>query len=473
MAKTNDAGVRHPSTRGVAAAARLIVVLLLICACQDPAAAPIPLNVSAEPAATTSGAVITLTSEQFSGLALEPSPDTLRPNRWTNFAVIVGSDTAESWRVARDQIAFRVPALLTGNYEARIEAVGYDRAQVSFFAVGLVVPAYGVLYAYTNVMSGTLFPGLGLLIAEGTGYGLIDVQNQRLRMYDELRGTATNRVKMVVPGPSYRGNYFIFDRSPVGTAAATVWRADPWTLVDSLPCGDPRDFYTAVEISATTCLSLRLGTLVRNGTDTVLTDLLAFREGEFRLAPGGKWTVMKTELAIRGFRYPTMSWPVFDRAGNIAYTIDTLFEVTGAAFSANGDTMFLTASVHDTAAQNYVEGKFSLIVLETATGRTLATRVFPSDRALQDVALDPVRPLLYVGAMRTERDPTGFIPFRQYLTVLNRNDLSVVADMPAPWGKYLVSIGDATLVYQNGRVSVVGWCGFDCGGLWVYTYDLP
>ncbi len=447
---------------------------MLIAGCQDPATAPIPLTVTSEPAAQTAGGVITLTSEQFADITLVPSSDTTWPNRWSNFAVIVGADTAESWRIGPTQIAFRVPPVLTGNYEARIEAVGYDRAQVSFFAAGLAVPMYwGGLHAYTNVTSGTLFPGRGLLIAEGTGYGLIDVQDQRLRMYDELRPTTPNRVKMFVPGPSYRGSYFIFDTSPVGTAAATVWRADPWTLVDSIPCGVPGDFYTAVEISATTCLSLRFGAVVRNGTDTLLSDFFAAREGEFRLAPGGKWAVIKTELAIRGLRDPAMSWPVFDRSGNIAYTIDTLFEVTGAAFSANGDTLFLTASVHDTAAQNFAEGKFALVVLETATGRTLTMRSFPSDRALQDVTLDPVRPLLYVGSVRTERDPTGFVPFRQYLTVLDRHDLSVVADMPAPWGQYLVSIGDATLVYQSGRVSVVGWCGFDCGGLWVFTYDLP
>lgn len=445
---------------------------MLLCSCQDPAAAPIPLTVTSDPAATTSGGIITLTSEQFSGLTLMPSPDTLRPNRWTNFAVIVGSDTAESWRVAPTQIAFRVPPIITGNHEARVEAQGHDRATVPFFGVGLVVPLYwGGLNAYTNVTSGTVFPGRGLLVAEAsswagftTGYGLVDVQDRHLRMYDELREAGPNRVRMYVPGPSYRTNHFIFDASPVGTAAATVWRSDPWTLVDSIPCGDPQGDYTAVEISATTCLSLRFGAVVRNGTDTVLSGFFAAREGEFRLAPAGEWAVIKTELAIRGVRDPAMSWPVFDRAGSIAYTIDTLFEVTGAAFSANGDTLFLTASVHDTAAQNFAEGKFALVVLETATGRTLAMRSFPSDRALQDVTLDPVRPLLYVGSVRTERE---------YLTVLDRRDLSVVADMPAPWGQYLVSIGDATLVYQNGRVSIVGWCGFDCGGLWVYTYDLP
>src|SRR5512139_4170848 len=129
MAKTDDQGVRHPSARGIAAATQLSVALLL-CSCQDPAVAPLPLTVTSEPAATTSGATITLTSEQFSGLTLVPSPDTLRPNRWTNFAVIVGSDTAESWRVAPTQIAFRVPAILTGNYEAIIEVQGHNRATV-------------------------------------------------------------------------------------------------------------------------------------------------------------------------------------------------------------------------------------------------------------------------------------------------------------------------------------------------------
>jgi len=402
-----------------------------------------------------------------------PGTDTLRPNRWTNFAVIVGSDTVESWRVAPTQIAFRVPPILTGNHQAVIVAQGHDRATVPFFGVGLAVPFYwGGLYAYTNVTSGTLLPGRGLLVAEGTGYGLIDVQDRRLRMYDELRAALPNRVKMTVPGPSYRANHFIFDASPLGTAAATVWRSDPWTLIDTIPCGDAGDLYTAVELSATTCLSLHFGRVVRNGTDTVVADFFAAREGEFRLAPGGNWAVIKTELSVRGLRDPAMSWPVFDRAGNVAYRIDTLFEVTGAAFSAGSDTLFVTASVHDTTGKNFAQGRFSIAALETATGRTLSARTFSSERALQDVALDPVRPLLYVAGVQAEQDG-DFSRFRQYLTVLDRQTLSVIADMPAPWGQYFAGVGDATLVYQNGRVSVVGWCGFDCGGLWVYTYDLP
>ncbi len=385
-----------------ASAKALLLTVAVVAACQDPARAPIPLTVSSDPPAQTAGGIITLTSDQFSGLTLLPSPDTLRTNRWTNFSVTVGADTADTWRVGPTQIAFRVPPVYTGNYEALIEAQGYDEARASFFAVGLAYPRYwGGLNAYTNVTTGTMLPGRGLLIAEGsawpgfsTGYGLIDVQDRRLRMPAELREADSNRVKMYTPGPSYRTNHYIIDLSPAGRAAATVWKPDPWTLVDSLPCGVT--------------------------------------------------------------------------AGD--YTIDTLFHVTGAAFSTTGDTMFLTTSVRDSAAANHQGGRFSVSLYETATGRFLTARAFPSTRALQDITLDPVRPLLYVGGIQWEASSSLF---RQYLTVLDRRTLDIVADMPVPAIPYRSSVDDATLVYQAGRVSVVGWCGFDCGGLWVFTFDLP
>ena len=458
--------------------------LLLACAalqgCQDPARAPIPLAITSDPPAQTAGGVITLTSDQFPGLRLIPSPDTLRPNRWSNFAVIVNDDTAESWRVGPTEIAFRVPAVYTGNYEAVIDAEGYDEARVAFFGVGLAYPMYwGGLNGYTDVSSGTLLPGRGLLVAEGspwpgffTGYGLIDVLSRQLSMPGPLRRADSNRVKMYVPGPSYRADHYVMDLSPPGVAAAMVWRPDPWRIVDSIPCGDPGGNYTAAELSATTCLSLRFGVLVRNGTDTLIPNFYSAPSGEFRLAPGGKWAVLRTELASRDSREEAMSWPVLDQTGAVAYTIDTLFHVTGAAFSSTGDTMFLTTSVRDTAALNLQGGRFSISLYETATGRFLTARAFPPTRALQDVALDPVRPLLYVGGIDWEGVwPDG--AFREYLTVLDRRTLEIVADMPVPAIPYHSAVSDATLVYQAGRVSVVGWCGFDCGGLYVFTFDLP
>jgi hypothetical protein len=184
--------------------------------------------------------------------------------------------------------------------------------------------------------------------------------------------------------------------------------------------------------------------------------------------------VVRTQLSFRKFGIPAMSWPVIDRFGSIAYTIDTLFHVSGAAFSSAGDTIFLTASVRDTTARNDMGARFALVALEAATGRVLAARPFASDRALQDVVVDPVRPRLYVGGIQTEESASGR-HFRQYLTVLDRGTLDVVADMPAPSDEYHTSLQDATLVYLGsaGRVSVVGWCGVDCGGLWVFTFDLP
>ena len=460
------------------ASALLLFGCAVVVACQDPARAPLPLAVTSDPSAQTAGGIITLTSDQFSGLVLQPSADTARPNRWANFAVVVGSDTAESWRVASNQIAFRVPPVVTGNYEAVISARGYDSAQAAFYAVGLAFPAYwGGLNPYTNVSSGTLLTGRGLLVAEDIswpgftmGYGLVDVQSQHLNMFPELAKTDSTLVKMYVPGPSYRPNHYIFDLSRAGSAAATVWHADPWTLVDTLPCSNASGVYTAAELSAATCLMMHTGTLVRNGTDTLLRGQGAIAFGDFRLAPGGKWAVMRTELDARRFRGPVMAWPVFNQLGDVAYTIDTLFHVTGAAFSAAGDTMFITASVQDSTAPNGSGGRFSLVVIETATGRTLQARAFPPNRALQDVILDPSRPVIYVGGVQAE--PTnGNSHVREYLTVLDRLTLDPIADMPAAADE---SVHDANLVYDGaGRVSVLGWCGFDCGGLYVFTFDLP
>ncbi|MDP3910104.1 MAG: hypothetical protein Q8Q14_06905 [Gemmatimonadales bacterium] len=451
----------------------------MVAACQDPARAPIPLTVTAEPAAQTAGGVVTLTSEQFPELALLPSPDPLRPLRWTNFAILVGADTADSWRIGPTQIAFRVPPLLTGNYDVAIGAEGYDQARAALFVVGQAFPVYwGGLNAYTSVLSGTVFPSRGILIAETyswpgftTGYGLIDVQSRRLTMYPEFR-EGTRRVKMEAPGPSYRPNHFVFDLSPSGTAAATVWRADPWTVVDTLPCGEPLGAYAAAELSATTCLSLRFGTLVRNGVDT-LGLFPSLWWGNFRLARNGKWAVVTTS-SLGAFGGP-LTWPVLDKSGTVVYTIDTLHHVTGAAFSTAGDTMYLTAGAPDPAATDPNEVRFALMALETATGRTIATRAFASHRVLQDVAVDPLRPLLYVGGFEREMTADGYLTFRQYLTVLHRETLDVVADMPATLSPSRRWVSDATLLHQAGagRVSVVGWCGFDCGGLWVFTFDLP
>ena len=464
-----------------ARASALLACCALVVACQDPAQAPIPLTVTSDLPATTVGAVVTLTSDQFSGLALQPRPDTLRPNRWTNFAVVVGADTADSWRLGPNQIAFRVPPILTGNYDVSITATGYDEARASLFAVGLAYPLYwGGLYAYTNVSQSTVLPGRGVLVAEATaapglpaGYGVVDVQDRQLHMPMELRQGDSNRVRMYVPGPTYRAGYFILDRSPSGSGSAQVWKADPWTLAGTIPCGVVQGQFTAAELSPTTCLSENLGVVVRNGTDTVVANFFNAPFGEFRLAPGGKWAVIRTELWFRESRgaWLPMIWPVFNKAGAIAYTIDTLFHVTGAAFSSAGDTMFLTTSVRDTTAPNGVVGRFSLSLYETATGRFLRSRPFAATRALQDVALDPVRPILYVGGI--EREPSGHL--RQYLTVLDRHTLDIIADMPAPGRPYFSAVGDATLVYDGsaGRVSVIGLCGFDCGGLWVFTFDLP
>lgn len=458
----------------------------VVLGCQDPAQAPLPLAVAMQPTAQTAGGIVTLTSQQFQDIGLVPRIDSVpRPNRWANFRVTIGTDTADSWRTGPTEMAFRVPPVYTGNYDVRVWVEGHDAFSTGLYAVGQAYPIlWGGLQAYTNVHTGTAFPPFGFLIGESwmwpgfkRGYGLIDIQGRRLRMFPEMTLPSGADIKIDAPGPSYRTNHFVFDFSPINVSARPkVWDLNPPIhVVDSIPCVDPRGFYAAADLAGGICLlRAQNGALIRNGVDTVVPIQAAFFDGQFRMAAGGRWTAVTTGLFNRQYYEPYSTiWPVFDQAGNVAYTIDTLFHVSGAAFSRYGDTMYAAVSVRDDLA-NYYDGRFSVVMLETATGRTLAVKSFPTERVLQDVLVDPIRPFVYVAGMEPDAYglPYSFHNQRQYLTVLDRRTLDVVADIPAAeaW-----SVGDATLVYggSSGRIHVLAWCGFDCGGIYGFAFDLP
>jgi hypothetical protein len=62
--------------------------------------------------------------------------------------------------------------------------------------------------------------------------------------------------------------------------------------------------------------------------------------------------------------------------------------------------------------------------------------------------------------------------FRQYLSVLDIRSLEPIADIPAASPR---SVADGVLVYGGsaGQVSVLSASCSDCGGLWVFSFDLP
>jgi hypothetical protein len=389
--------------------------------------------------------------------------------------VIVGSDTAESWRVSATEIAFRVPAVYTGNYDATIRAEGYDPANAALFVVGQAYPQYSITNPYSGTRAGAAAPSRGFLIAESggwpgftTGYKIVDVQSRSAQVISGMPLAPNTWVKMYAPGPSYRGNHFVLDLSQPGTSGpAVVWDANKMQVMDSVPCV-ARDFYTAAEIGPGVCVHVDggIGTLIRNGVDTILPWQDGLREATFRMAIGGEWTVMRSALRCCSPGSPLI-WPVIDRTGRVAYTIDSLYDVTGADFSASGDTLFATVGLRPGPANSAFDDRFALLVLETATARTIATHAFPEDRLVGDVLVDPVRPVIYVAGVRARGGP--FFDYRQYLTVLDRTTLDVIADIPAASGDYSFPVA---VVYNGGRVHVLGWCGFDCA-LVVTPYDLP
>ena len=444
---------------------RLVAVALLLGACSESPTGPRPLAITLDRAAQFSGDVVTIVAPELSRLTLIPESDSApRPNRWANLHVLVGGDSAESWRVAPDSIAFRVPPLYTGIYAVEVHATGFDSAGGSLQVVGQAYPVYAALHAYTNALSGTAWPGHGLLVGEtfnwpgyGIGYGLIDAQQKQLAMFPELAADSVNRAKMFVPGPSYRPDHFVFDLSPTGPGKARVWQLAPTRqLVDSIPCAS-NGTYTAADIAPGVCLLSRGYSILRNGTDTIVPFHAAYLESEFRMAAGGEWTVPRTRLDFNDLG--PLPWPVFDAAGNVAYSIDTLRYVTGAAFSANGDTLYATVAAADPAYQNGL--RWSLMVLTAATGTMISSRAFPSGEYLQDVLVDPIHPRLYVAS----------IAGRQRLTILDRATLAPLGTITAPT---LWQGDDGTLVYggASGRVHAFVHCGFDCGGMWDHAFDV-
>jgi len=280
-------------------------------------------------------------------------------------------------------------------------------------------------------------------------------------------------VQMTVPGPSYRPDHFVMGLTPDSARYAQVWRATPtgFVLADTVPCASPGRRYTAVEIAAGVCLQADgfAGVVVRNGVDTVMPVQNGYREAQFRMAPGGTHTVLRMRPNVY-MGVTTTRWPVFDQTGAVAYTIDTLQRVTGVAFSPNGDTIFAAVSIPDTSASGPFEGRFSLAVLDAATGRTIASQPLDARYGLEDVLVDPARPVLYVAAV--ERSSLASFDEWQELLIFDRGTLELLATITAAnrW-----SGGDAVLVFGGpGRpVHAFVWCGFDCGGVWDFAYDVP
>ena len=140
-----------------------------------------------------------------------------------------------------------------------------------------------------------------------------------------------------------------------------------------------------------------------------------------------------------GYSYDGDGMPVFDPARpGVAYHLTGLPDVASAAFSDGGDTLFVTGWGSS--------GDAVLLAVDAATGAPLARAA--TRTAGGGIALDPVRPYLYVA---------GAVGDAPVVEVFDRASLRPVATLRAPPGRlsldpWMFAYGDfVPVVYPSAR----------------------
>lgn len=437
------------------------LVALVAANCADGPTTPPPLpEITLENQLPRSGDLVTLRSDGFR------SESALR--------VVIESDTimTESGTSA-DERRFRLPALMTGRYRARVlteagevpiwlDVIGLARDPVPV-AGGFVssiprnVQPTGGSEAYLAEPDGSFF-GIG----EDGAYAVVDVFNpEKARQLSGLIEDGVNQVKMTVPGPSYRTNHLVFDFSPPGASDARVWTLSPTPgSVAPLPCGwQPPSggfHYSVAEIAPATCLEIRHDEIWRNGSDLLVGDP-GLADAQFRIGPGGERTVPLTRT---GLNQPALeSWPVFDAAGTIAFSSTRYDRVPGVAFSNDGATLWVTARLDD--------GDWTVEELDAATGEVRRSLALPELDQLLDILRHPADDRLHVAS----KNETTNLPA---LHTIDADRLERIGTVAAPSSRSCARIvfdGVLQAGGSDGRIHLLARSGFDCGW-WVWSFDV-
>lgn len=412
------------------------------------------------------------TPRQYSGSDVRVRSEAFRSE--TSAWVILGDDTLALRRTPQsDTRLFRLPALLSGAHTAMVllnghlepisfEAIGLAREPV-FFAGGPVgatvrnVQGGGNGRAYFAIYSGRTCGN----DAETGAYCVVNLSSPGPgRAVEGLEADDATRMRLDVPGPSYRSGHLVFEIAPVDQRNPLVYRLDAEPVpIASLPCGRYLDIglsHTIAEISPTTCLETDWpGEIWRNGSELVIDGGFAFRDAQFRIAPGHGRVTLLTRYLDDDLAMTT--WPVFDTNGGIAYTVDLYEHVPGVAFSADGTVMWVAA--RDRTDQ------WRLDELDVTSGELRRSVEFPDVSMLIDVLRDPIDGRLYVAG--TDGDNAPILAF------VDPAEMRIIRIVPAP------KPYDGTNVYfggilepggSDGRLHLLAWHAGDAG--WhVWSFD--
>src|SRR5207244_913750 len=144
-------------------------------------------------------------------------------------------------------------------------------------------------------------------------------------------------------GPHHRPGQFLFDVSdPSGPPDVRAWNSTLLQPVTPVSCPGPSGFYwSAAEPAPGVCLMiLHNGEILRNGVSVHPASYAMFWGDSFRMAAGGRWTIPVTRRAVQRFYPAPLSLPMFDSTGTPKYYLNRFYDVPGADFSPDGDTLF-------------------------------------------------------------------------------------------------------------------------------------
>jgi hypothetical protein len=328
----------------------------------------------------------------------------------------------------------------------------------------LVVPL--TVYGYAGFDDGYPFIIGDVLVWPRTGHasvlgvssgGLasIDLDTRVVTVFDSVFDPARCWGGLRGPGVTPRDSVFVV--LPIGSPSVESWRIGPTPVrLDVHPeHGIPRQL---MQLGDDVWLRGGAHSLaIRWRTDSMqpyqeIGYLVEETEG-VHLSPRKDRATVRVDHAADGL-------PVFDvPSGDLAYRVDDLKVAAGVDFSADGE---LLAVVGGTTWFESPTGR--VVLLEASTGRVLQDTTL--DLHVFAVAIDPVRPWLYVGATdpdssRREADDR-LLRFRPILVVLERSTFRVIATLrggpDAPWGchyqcyKGVIALSDAPFAYV-----VWGW----------------
>jgi len=449
--------------------------------------APTPFQLAVVPERQWSGGEIQLRAAVFDSVTLVSlPPDTTGVPRWENLTVRLGDDTLAVRRADDTTLVATLPDVFTGTYDLEV-LLHADRDRVASTDLD-VYGAHGPIYSaeitweYSYRITEAIPWPPGRLLTYFHQLEPVVFVNLADGTVQEPPGLALTTdqpeiADMLAPGVSYRAHHAVLDLGDTVSPPRT-WQFEPQMRpLEPTRCAvagrlGPGLYYSVAELPDRRCLSRQ--DAARYGAARVVNqdgaELVPASPGlygaAFRIAPGGDRVALLAGRGRSACFCVLDGWTVFSGTGEIAYSIPDYAQVPAAAFSPDGDTLYVVADLDFDPQYPSLPGSSGPWVLDirnAATGTLLERQELTGIAFAYDVLADPVFPRLYLAARDASRREAA-------LLIVDRGTFTEVGRVRS----HVWAGGAGMLVHGGSTGSVflaVGGAEWD-GGLSILRFDL-